>query len=239
MLQTLLSWDVSVLAAINRFATQSVVLDQLAEGISDNNLAKGVPVMMLFWGLWFADRRLGPETRPRLLAVLATTLVAIGVGRLLAGVLPFRERPIHTEWLEVNLPSFIERASFTGWSSMPSDHAVLYFALATGFWLVNRWAGLAVLIHTLFVICLPRVFLGFHFPSDILVGAIVGTIIALALVPPLARFFEKRSLSAPVLDYPYLWYPLMFLITFETASVFGASRGAAHTLVEIAVRYLS
>jgi undecaprenyl-diphosphatase len=239
VLGTLVDWDLTVFSAINGLASRSAPLDQLVKGVSESHLAKGVPVMMLFWGLWFADERVGRATRPKLLAVLATALVAIGVARLLAVALPFRTRPMHSPWLDANVPAALKTEALDGWSSMPSDHAVLYFALAVGLWLVNRWAGLAVLLHSLLVISLPRIYLGLHFPSDILVGGAIGTLIALALVPPIARILEERSIVPRLLDYGYLWYPVMFLITFEAASLFSQSRLAGRVLLDIVVAYAS
>jgi undecaprenyl-diphosphatase len=237
VLETLVGWDVTIFSAVNGLAGRSAPLDEFVKGVSQSYLVKGVPVMMLLWGLWFADGPVGRATRPKLLALLATTLVAIGIGRLLAAALPFRARPLRTPWLESNLAATVNPESLDGWSSMPSDHAVLYFSLAVGFLLVNRWAGLAVLLHTLLVISLPRVYLGLHFPSDILVGGIVGTVIALAMVPPLARALEERSVVPRLVDYSYLWYPAMFLITFESASLFSQSRLAGRALLSIVVAY--
>lgn len=239
MLETLGAWDLKVYSAINGLATRSDALDVLVEGVASSHLAKGVPIMMLFWGLWFADERVGRATRPKLLALLVMTLVAIGLGRLLAAVLPFRSRPLHTPGLDTNVPSVMNSTTLDGWSSMPSDHAVLFFTLAVGFCLVNRWAGIAALLHSLFVISLTRVYLGLHYPSDILAGAIIGAILALALVPPLARFFEQHSFVDRMLGYSYLSYPIMFLITFESASLFSQSRKAADTLLHLTANYFS
>jgi undecaprenyl-diphosphatase len=239
LIETLAGWDLTVYSAVNGLATRSGAADEFVEGLSGSHLAKGVPVMMLFWGLWFADERLGRATRPKLLAVLATTLVAIGLGRLLAAVLPFRSRPLHTPWLESNLPAVLDPDTLDGWNSMPSDHAVLFFTLAVGFWLVSRWAGLAVLLHTLLVVSLPRIYLGLHFPSDILVGGILGAIIALAMVPRIARFLEQRALVDRLVEHGYIWYPVMFLITYESATLFVGTRNAGRTLVHITVAYAS
>src|SRR5690606_36462750 len=136
-----------------------------------------------------------PGARQRLAALLVVSVAAIFVGRVLQLVLPFRLRPIHTPGLDVGLPAGRTSEVLEGWSSMPSDHAVLFFALAVGFLLVNRWAGLAALAQAVVIVSLPRIYLGMHFPSDILVGAVIGGGLSLAIVPPLARLLEDRRLQ--------------------------------------------
>ena len=66
-------------------------------GVKANVGGVGLAMMLLFWGLWFADDRFGRDTRARLMAVLAVSAVAIFVGRALALLLPFRLRPMHAD----------------------------------------------------------------------------------------------------------------------------------------------
>ena len=58
-------------------------------------------------------------------------------------------------------------------SSFPSGHAAFFFALSTIVYLYNKKAGILFFIAS-FLICLARVFVGIHWPSDVLAGAIVG-----------------------------------------------------------------
>lgn len=61
----------------------------------------------------------------------------------------------------------------SGESSFPSGHAAFYFAIATVVFFHNKKAGIAFLAVA-FLISLARVFVGIHWPSDILAGAAVG-----------------------------------------------------------------
>ena len=63
-------------------------------------------------------------------------------------------------------------------ASFPSAHAAFYFAIATTIYLYHKKAGLVFLISAL-LISMARVFSGVHWPSDIIVGALVGIISAL------------------------------------------------------------
>lgn len=102
------------------------------------------------------------------------------IARVMALTLPMRLRPIHEETLAFLPPHGMEKATleFEGWSSFPSDHAFLFFALGTGFLFVSRKAGILALAYTTLFIAFPRMYLGLHYPTDILVGGLIGIIVA-------------------------------------------------------------
>jgi undecaprenyl-diphosphatase len=65
--------------------------------------------------------------------------------------------------------------------SMPSLHAANFFAAAGVVWSERRRAGIvAYLAATL--VALSRVYLGVHWPADVVGGALLGSCIALSLV---------------------------------------------------------
>lgn len=65
--------------------------------------------------------------------------------------------------------------------SMPSNHAANAFAFAIPFFIFFknkiRYAFLAVA----FLVALSRIYVGVHYPSDVLVGAFIGTVLALSV----------------------------------------------------------
>jgi undecaprenyl-diphosphatase len=66
----------------------------------------------------------------------------------------------------------------------PSDHATAAIAIGVAVLLRKRIAGIVVLAAAL-VVSVGRVALGYHYPSDVLAGTILGTAAALVLwVPP-------------------------------------------------------
>ncbi|HET9163186.1 MAG TPA: phosphatase PAP2 family protein [Solirubrobacterales bacterium] len=66
--------------------------------------------------------------------------------------------------------------------SFPSAHATSAFAVATAMTRVEPWGALAFLLA--FALALGRPYLGMHYPSDVLAGALLG--IALGLLVPLS-----------------------------------------------------
>lgn len=62
-------------------------------------------------------------------------------------------------------------------SSFPSGHAVFFFALAATTWFYHRPLGY-ILGGLALLVSLARVAAGLHWPSDIVAGAIIGTLVA-------------------------------------------------------------
>lgn len=65
--------------------------------------------------------------------------------------------------------------------SFPSGHASASFASAVSVYKSSpRWLGVPVMLLA-FAISLSRLYVGVHYPSDVLVGMVIGTLIALIL----------------------------------------------------------
>jgi membrane-associated phospholipid phosphatase len=88
--------------------------------------------------------------------------------------LPFRYRPLNDPDLGLRLPFGVDPVSLNHFSSFPSGHAMLFFALSVPLWMRSRWLGAAAAGWTLLAICLPLPYLGDPWASDIFAGAVVG-----------------------------------------------------------------
>jgi undecaprenyl-diphosphatase len=83
--------------------------------------------------------------------------------------------------------------------SFPSDHATAAFAIAVALLLRHRKAGVLALAMAL-VVSVARVAVGTHYPGDIVGGAVLGTLAALALwTPPLRRLLDAVADRAAAL----------------------------------------
>ncbi len=80
-------------------------------------------------------------------------------------------------------------------SSFPSNHTVAMFALATALLLINkRLVGLISLVVAILV-GISRVYIGVHFPLDILGGIVYGvalTLLFYLVFPKMYEFLAKR-----------------------------------------------
>lgn len=76
--------------------------------------------------------------------------------------------------------------------SFPSDHAAISFAIAMAVFQYNKFWGIIFFILASFV-SVGRIYGGIHYPADILAGAAIGVIAAIA-VKKLLDYLLKRSI---------------------------------------------
>lgn len=108
-----------------------------------------------------------------LLDAVASGLLGLGVVQLI-GAIAYRPRPFEVG-LGLNLMNHVPENSF------PSDHATLVFALAFSLLMSPlRRLGLALAVLGVGV-GWGRIYLGAHYPGDILGGAVLGLLCALAV----------------------------------------------------------
>jgi undecaprenyl-diphosphatase len=94
-------------------------------------------------------------------------LTANGIGLIYFRLRPFAE---HQDIRALVVKSTLEK-------SFPSDHATCSFALATAVFLVNKRWG-AAFFAAAALVSVGRVLVGVHYPSDIVVGALLGCLVA-------------------------------------------------------------
>lgn len=218
------AFDLVIMNTLNAYSRHSVAVDKAIYVIAQSDLLKGGVLMALLWWVW--TRSNGRLIGPDLLSIrtIAGALLAILVGRAMQNFLPMRLRPVHDPDLAFVIPHDVNAWAVDGWSSFPSDHAVLFFGLATAVWWASRGLGALAFLWTLVVICLPRVYLGLHFPTDILAGGVVGVaIMALVLAVPVPegprRWFARQQDVRPGIVYA-----LGFLLTLQMATLFANAR---------------
>lgn len=128
------------------------------------------------WVLWKGGRRGRVWVVCALLAVGASDLCA---HRLFKEVLP-RDRPCHRVGAEgaMAFPQTRLVGECPGSKSFPSNHAANMAALGgVGVWMTagrKRWLWLLIPL----IIGYTRIYLGYHYPSDVLGGWILGGILA-------------------------------------------------------------
>jgi undecaprenyl-diphosphatase len=217
-------FDITVVSAVNQYAQRSWAFDNAIYFLSNNHLLKGGVLTTLIWWLWFRDDPRQGERRAHILATFAACVVSMAVARTVALTAPFRLRPLHEPALAFRLPFGEPAANLDGWSSFPSDHAALFFTLATGLLFASRRAGLFALLYTTVFICLPRLYLGLHYPTDLIAGAALGALSAVGanrLLAPRPTMLRAAQWS---LAAPASFYPLVFLFTFQVAEMFDSTR---------------
>ncbi len=195
--------------------------------VLDNTLLQGAAMMSLFWWVWF--RKSDQKTRDRQLVIagIAGSAVAILAARVLARELPFRERPLSSSGFQSHLLPGVQ-SKLIHWSSFPSDHAVLYFSLATTVFFASRKAGLVAYFQAVLIACLPRLYFGIHYPTDILVGASLGIAIGSIFALKRVREVVTRPPLKWVDDSPGPFFAVLFVATLLIATNYDPLRTLAN-----------
>lgn len=141
---------------------------------------------------WFTGRG---QNRMMVICSVFTLLFAEILGRA-AGLLHSNNQPF-AELDHVN--KLIEKSVD---NSFPSDHTMLFFSLCVTFWLFRRgWSFLWVLLAV--IVGLSRIWVGVHYPGDVLVGAVCSIISALVsyrIVPKIETFQKLAGVHKQLPD---------------------------------------
>jgi membrane-associated phospholipid phosphatase len=192
-----------------------------------------VSVLVICWFLK-RDATVAARNRQHVVCTVIGAGVAIVLARGLALTLPHRVRPFADPSIGIDFPQNIDAHSIISWSSFPSDHAVLFVAVAVGVIFVSRTLGILSLIYSLLFVCFPRIYFGIHYPTDVIVGAALGAGIGVLANQP----FVVRRLALPVMDLeqavPAAFYAVGFVICFQIATMFNDVRTLALGIAHLA-----
>lgn len=153
------------------------------------------PAFAALVGIWFLVgwlRRLPAERQGAVAALLAAG-GALGVNQILASVW-YRPRPFLAHPGQVH-----HLLGHSTDSSFPSDHAAAAFAISGVLVAYHRRSGFVVLAAAALV-AYARVYVGDHYPADVLSGAAIGAGVGfvlvrwLSVIPRSARLLVDRSM---------------------------------------------
>ena len=184
------NWDINLLKSINPAKPDN----QFWKSVSSTAgpLAVAAPISMFAVSLINKDKQLRANACKMVGSLVITALLTEGVKRTVN-----RDRPFVTYPLDV-FPNAIDE---TG-KSMPSGHTAFAFTTATSlFTAYPKWYVGLPLYAWATSVGYSRLYLGQHYPSDVFMGAIVGTGSALAsnwLYKKLTH--KKPKQQAPVIN---------------------------------------
>lgn len=178
--------DSTLLHLLNGLAGRSVVFDLIIR-LLVNDYAITTALVTVPFGLWFSGatgRQRARNQRAALSAIASMFVANVFVKAL--NLVYYRPRPFASR--DLNLLFYHPSDS-----SFPSNPTSVGFCIATAVWLYNRAAGW-VLYALATLLGMARLISGVHYPSDILGGALIGTLCAYLVVRKLT--FLDRLWSA-------------------------------------------
>jgi undecaprenyl-diphosphatase len=104
--------------------------------------------------------------------------------------------------------------------------------LATGLWSINRTVGLIAFLWTIVIIDLPRVYLGIHYPSDIIAGALMG-FLGMKVILAVSSKGPERLLSGWRQAHAGVFAAAMFVATDEVGHLLAEARELAVSSLHI------
>ncbi len=161
------AFDTAVIHAVQ--SDKSVTMQAFMEGITTLGTFVGVVAILILAGIWLWHRR----AYPALKELLAVALVSF-VTEVVVKVLVHRARPV--SWLGIHEPGY----------SFPSGHAIMSFVIAVELVLILHRLGrlrlwkAAVLLGLAAAVGISRIYLGVHWPTDVIGSWLMGSVIILA-----------------------------------------------------------
>lgn len=172
-----MNWDYHLLKVINDMANNESILGKLLVGAAN-------------WGdyffffslllMLFINRKMAVYS---MISVGVTVIVSRGIS-----LFYFRDRPFVVHDINLLLPH-VESNSF------PSDHASAAFAIAVMFLMISKRIGMTY-IGFAAVVSFSRIWVGKHYPTDVIAGALLGVLISIVL----HRFLDKHSFYDKLLN---------------------------------------
>lgn len=224
--------ETTLVLNLNRWLTEFPGVYQLERNIA-NTPELITPAILAYW--WFSEtyvRFSAAELRRRALLAFAALPLAYVLAQIIQRLV-HRPRPLNALSLQTSAPTDfgIEQHALTKLGSFPSDHEALLFILIVFAFSVNRrlaWVLLAFAI----VYGILRVAVGYHWPSDIIGGAVLGAAIAaalLALKPQLTETLD--NILGLIQRHRAVSYTIGFIIMAEFANGFTRLKILANSLL--------
>lgn len=181
MLEFLANFDRDLFLFINHTLANPVT-DLIMPYITSDFILKISYAVAMMLVLIFGNARLRWMVLVSLIVILLTDQISAG---LLKGVIG-RMRPCHAlDPSQINL-----LVGCGGGKSMPSAHATNAFGQAIFWSWGHKKVGPYLFIYAA-LIALSRVFVGVHYPFDVLVGAIIGFSVGIAVILVFNMFKES------------------------------------------------
>lgn len=155
---------------VNAFARATPWLHAPARAYANYGLVLFVVLLLAGW--WVARRSGQVAGVAAAISAGGATLLAVAVNQPIV-------HAVHEARPYTTLPGILVLANRSTDPSFPSDHATMAGAVATGLLFVSARLGIAAWCAAL-LLAFSRVYVGAHYPHDVVVGLALGAAVVLA-----------------------------------------------------------
>ncbi len=110
---------------------------------------------------------------------------------------------------------------------------MLWMSIAVGIFIVSRRVGILALLYVAIFICIPRAYLGFHYPTDLLGGAAIGIVITFIMTRDSVRRHYATYMLRWIERNPGPSAMLGFVLCVELVTQFDEIRAFATSVLKV------
>ena len=155
-------------------------LDNLISFYSSYGL--GLFALMMVWCWWRARSERSATAMALALAVPVTVVLAYVANDIIKSIFD-EARPCQV----ITSPATIQPCPGVGDWSFPSNHSAIAAAAATAILMIDRRLG-AIAVLVALLMGFSRIWIGAHYPHDVVVGLVVGVVVSVPLMLAARRF---------------------------------------------------
>jgi membrane-associated phospholipid phosphatase len=227
-------FEIATVAWMASFTGQWPIVDRLAGTIANNDLFEAAPYVAVLAGFWYArNNRAGSTHRREIVACCVSAAAAVLVSRLIQNSVA-SVRPIWSPAHADLYPAEFRYLMDPSYHSFPSDHPAFLLPLAFAVYRLHRGLG-ALAGGWLVVLSAVRVYLGLHYPVDLVAGAAIGALAVWCVRTGLAGFVDRAvaALGRAEVRWPVATAAVLFLTAFQFATLFVALRDIGHRALRL------